>query len=551
MAEKGKNVRKKEIKSTSRFFSGVVALTLANIFVKVVGLLLKIPLRSILGDSGMAYYNNAYDIYAFFFTVSTVGLPTALSMLISENRAKGNKRETKKIFRVTAILFVIIGIVGSCAMFFGAPLFEDAYKIENSAYCIMAVAPTLFFICVASALRGYFQGYQNMVPTAVSEVIEAVGKMALGLLFADYARAQGQPVHIIASYAALGLTIGIAAGMLFLIIRKLLFKPASYDVEYGDLNDETLPVRSTGTIIKTLIFIAVPITLSSSVMSFSTMLDGIILSRGLQDIGFSENSVKEMIGNYKTCAVPISHIILALVAPITAAIIPLISSTNASGNKSRVEKIFNSTLKISMILILPCILGIAVLAEPIIAFLFNDMSAAYQAGPLLSVLAISIFFMSMIQISAAVLQSHKYQRKPIISVAVGCLTKVVATYILVTIPSLNIMGSPISSIISSFVISFMNFYFIKKHIGFSPNFIKLTVRPLIASIACAISAAGVYALLNGVLGLSAALFTSVGAAAVVYVVMIFVIKALDKEELELIPKGKALVRVLNKIGLMK
>ena len=112
MAEKGKNVRKKEIKSTSRFFSGVVALTLANIFVKVVGLLLKIPLRSILGDSGMAYYNNAYDIYAFFFTVSTVGLPTALSMLISENRAKGNKRETKKIFRVTAILFVIPKISG-------------------------------------------------------------------------------------------------------------------------------------------------------------------------------------------------------------------------------------------------------------------------------------------------------------------------------------------------------------------------------------------------------------------------------------------------------
>lgn len=551
MAEKGKNVRKKEIKSTSRFFSGVLALTLANIFVKVVGLLLKIPLRSILGDSGMAYYNNAYDIYAFFFTVSTIGLPTALSMLISENRAKGNKRETKKIFKVTAILFIIIGIAGSCAMFFGAELFEDAYKIENSAYCIMAVAPTLFFICVASALRGYFQGYQNMVPTAVSEVIEAVGKMALGLLFADYARRQGQPVHIIAAYAALGLTIGIAAGMLFLIVRKLLFKPATYDVEYGDLNDETLPVRSTGTIIKTLIFIAVPITLSSSVMSFSTMLDGIILSRGLQDIGFSENSVKEMIGNYKTCAVPISHIILALVAPITAAIIPLISSTNASGNKSRVEKIFSGTLKISMILILPCILGIAVLAEPIIAFLFNDMSAAYQAGPLLSVLAISIFFMSMIQISAAVLQSHKYQKKPIISVAVGCVAKVVATYVLVTIPSLNIMGSPISSIISSFVISFMNFYFIKKYIGFSPNFIKLTIRPLIASIACAISAAGVYALLNGVLGLSLALFVSVGIAAVVYIVMIFVIKALDKEELELIPKGKALVRILNKIGLMK
>ena len=175
----------KKTRGGSSFLSGVVALTAANLFVKVVGLLLKIPLRGILTDEGMVFYNNAYDIYAFFFTVSTVGLPTAISMLISEDRAIGNKREIKKIYKVAMLLFVIVGLVGTSVMFFGAPLFESAYKIDKSAYCIMAVAPTLFFICLASALRGYFQGYQYMVPTAVSEVIEALGKMALGLLFAN------------------------------------------------------------------------------------------------------------------------------------------------------------------------------------------------------------------------------------------------------------------------------------------------------------------------------------------------------------------------------
>ena len=173
--------------------SGVLALTIANLFVKPVGLLLKIPLRGILSDSGMAYYNNAYDIYAFLYTVSNVGLPTAVSMMISENRASGNVRQSKKIMKVAMWLFVGIGLLGTSIMFFGAPLFESAYKINNLSFSIMAIAPTLFFICIASALKGYFQGYQNMVPSAVSNVIEAVGKMALGILFANYAVQRGEP----------------------------------------------------------------------------------------------------------------------------------------------------------------------------------------------------------------------------------------------------------------------------------------------------------------------------------------------------------------------
>ena len=527
------------------------ALTAANLFVKIVGLILKIPLRGILTDSGMAYYNNAYEIYAFFFTVSTVGLPTAVSMLISENRAKGNKKEIKKIYRVAMLLFVIVGFIGTCVMFFGAELFEDAYKIDKSAYCIMAVAPTLFFICIASALRGYFQGYQNMVPTAVSEVIEAVGKMALGLLFAHYALSKGEPIHIVAAYAALGLTIGVAAGAFFLIIRKLLFRPSSFDTEYGDLEDNSLGVRSAGKIISTLVMIAIPITLSSSVLSFSTMLDGMILSRGLQGIGYTEDAVKEMIGNYKTCATPISNIILALVAPITASIIPLISSTRASGDRKRVEDIMYSTLRVTVMLILPCVLGIAVLAKPIITLLFNDPDAAEKAGPLLSILSVSVFFMSMIQVSAAMLQAHKLEKKPIYSVAAGAVSKVIVTYALVSIPVLNIKGSPMSSIISSFVISAMNFYFIGKHIGFRPNFFKILLRPLAAAALCALTAGGCYGLLLSHLGNAVSLAVSIFSAMIVYALSIFLFKAVVRDDIELLPKGKKLADLLTKIRLLR
>jgi len=541
-----------ENKSRSRFFSGVVALALANLFVKVVGLILKIPLRDLMTDAGMAYYNTAYEIYAFLFTISTTGLPTAVAMLISEDRVKGNRREIKKIFRVTVLVFLLIGLLGTSVMLFGAPLFEKAYKISDSAYCIMAVAPTLFFICVASALRGYFQGYQYMTPTAISEVIEAVGKLAIGLLFANYAIAEGKPLPVVAAYAALGLTVGVAAGMLFLVLRKLTFRPQAFD-EYASVEEDfSLPVRSGKRIVYTLFMIAVPITLSNSVMSFSTMLDGIILSRRLQAGGFGEEIVKTMIGNYKSCATPLCNLPLALVGPITASIIPLMSATIAEGNRARTRRIMDSSLLITAILELPCALGMSVLAEPIIILLFGRDSAAEQAAPLLSILALSVFFLSMISVTGSFLQAHKLERKPIVSMLIGAGVKIVASFLLVGIPAINIYGSPISSFLCGFTISAVNLYFIKKHIGFVPDFKKILVRPFLSALVCALVAMASFRLFDLLLGGSRlAVIFAIGTAAVVYFFVIFLFRAVTKEEILLLPKGAKLCRLLQKMHLMK
>ncbi len=532
--------------------SGVLALTIANLFVKTVGLLLKIPLRGILSDSGMAYYNNAYDIYAFLYTVSNVGLPTAVSMLISENRASGNVRESKKIMKLAMWLFVAIGLLGTSIMFFGAPLFEDAYKIDNLSFSIMAIAPTLFFICIASALKGYFQGYQNMVPSAVSNVIEAVGKMALGILFANYAVQKGEPTHIVAAYAVFGLTVGVAAGMVSLIIRKLVFKPAKYDTEYADLLRDGMDTRPAGTIIKLLIAIAIPITLSSSVMTLSNVFDGIILSRGLQ-MNFTQEATKAFIGNLKTCVTPISNIILAFSNPITSVIVPLISVAVAEGKPEKAKKAMTSALRLAVIVILPCIFGISVLSEQIVAFLFRDAGAAEQAGPLLSVHVLSVFFMSMISVTAAVLQSHKLGRYPVISVAVGAAVKVISTFALVTVKEIGIMASPVSAILSCFTISAMNFVFIRKKVGYTPNFARLLTKPLVSALVCAASAIGAFKLYPLILGAhlaDIALLLSIVTAAVVYVLTILVIRGITREEVEMLPKGKSLARVLSKFRLL-
>ena len=537
----------------SRVISGFLALSIANLFVKIVGLLLKIPLRSILDDSGMAYYNNAYDIYAFLFTVSNVGMPTAVSMLVSENRAKGNVRESKRVLKIAVWLFLIIGLIGTSIMFFGAPLFERAYKIDNSAYCIMAIAPTLLFICMASAFKGYFQGYQHMIPSAISNVIEALGKMALGLLFASFAIKRGEPIHIVAAYATLGLTIGVAAGTLFLIIRKLLFKPESFDTEYAEIQDATLQTRSITKIVKLIFAIAIPITLSSSVMTFSNMLDGIILSRQLQNIGYNQEAVKDMIGNFKTCVTPISNIILGIANPITSVVVPLISAAIASNNIKKAKDSMNTTLRLAVIVLLPCIFGISVLAEPIVALLFGS-DAAFQAAPLLTVHVLSVFFMSMISVTAAFLQAHKLGKYPVYSVIVGAVVKIVTTATLASVPSINIMGSPIASVFSCFVISVINFYFIRKHIGYTPNFGKLFVRPIFAALICALSAVGAYSLImlltDGIVP-NETLMLSIFFAAIVYIVTVFMVKAINREEVRLLPKGKKLEALLTKIKLLK
>ena len=186
------------------FFSGVLLLTLSTILVKVVGLFYKIPMLSYLGSEGMGYFHSAYEIYAIFCIIATAGLPIALSVLVSASLAEGKEREVKHIWQVSLTLFVFIGLVGSLLMWIFARPICRWIKSEDALGCMISIAPTLFFVCVSSAIRGYFQGYQKMLPTAISQLIEAVGKLVFGLLFAQIAIKQGKSIPELAAAAGWG-----------------------------------------------------------------------------------------------------------------------------------------------------------------------------------------------------------------------------------------------------------------------------------------------------------------------------------------------------------
>lgn len=529
------------------FFSGVAVLTFTNVLNKVIGMLFRIPISNILGDSGMAYFNAAYHIFVWFYMISTGGLPLAVSILVSEARFKGNREEIKKIYSLTMKMFVAIGLVGTAIMVILSRQFAELNKVAGSYLSIIAVAPTLFLVCVSSAMRGYFQGFQEMRPTAVSQVMETVGKLLMGILLALGARSLGYGLEVQAACAIAGLTIGTAFGMLFLFISKLRFREEEYAID-----EATGDSRVSGgrTILRRLLVIAVPITISSSIMSLTTMIDDVIINRRLISIGYVEEYANALYGNYTGFAVPFANLPPALIYPISYSLIPMLKGTLTLGDSKRSREICRSCLRVTAIVALPCTLGVCVLSEPLLKLLYNAESSEL-AAPKLSVLAISIFFICMLSISNAILQAYGRQNKPIISLALGSVVKIILSYVLIGIPAINIFGAPISTVVCYIICTVLNVYFMAKYTDVRPSVFITFVKPLIASAVCIGGAFGVTKLLGGHMPGKAVILVAIAAAAVIYVLALFAIRGVERDDILMLPKGEKIYSLLHKVRLVK
>ena len=230
-----------------QFFSGVAVLAISTFIVKIIGIFYKIPMMAYLGAEGMGYFNSAYDIYSLFFVISTTGIPVAISILISENKAKGRLENVKRIFKVSIAVLGLLGLIGTIAMGVFYKEFAGLINNDGATLCILTISPTLFMICISSAIRGYFQGNQNMIPTAISQIIEALGKLLLGLGFAIIAINKGYEIQKVAAFAVLGLTLGVAISLLFLVLYKIFYKIKSENLRLDNV------VEQESTILKKLL----------------------------------------------------------------------------------------------------------------------------------------------------------------------------------------------------------------------------------------------------------------------------------------------------------
>lgn len=484
------------------FLSGVSVLTLSALVVKVIGLLYRIPLLDHLGTEGMGYFNTAYELYALFCILSTAGLPVAMSVLISAYEAEGRHGVARRVYRVALGAFLVIGVIGTIVLGGMSRRFALLLGNEQAAVCMRAVAPTVFFICLSSAFRGYFQGHRNMVPTALSQIIEAGGKLVLGLLFASYARAAGKDLPTTAAYAVLGLTLGTALSVLYLALHKY----------YTDRRDgaKTLslasPVEnmpSTRCILRALASTAIPVTLSAGVISLTKCVDVALILRRLQAIGHTAAEANALYGCYSTLAVPVFNILPALCTSVALSAVPALSAAlkRGEGGRADVRRIATSSLGMTLLISIPAALGISIFAEDILSLLFSGQPAAVaEATPYLTCLGLSVPAACLVTVTGAMLQAAGRAGRPILSILVGVVVKTILAYVLLGMDGMGMMGAPMSSVVCDTVIVALNLLHIAR---FAPDMIPPTrmcaALFFLPTLAAALSV-GAVRVLRGVLG---------------------------------------------------
>ncbi len=529
---------------------GALILMVSNLFVKLIGMFFRIPLTNMIGVEGMAYYNAAYSIYVSFYMISTAGIPVAISRMIAASNSQNNAKEVKKIFSLAYWVFFIIGVVGTVAMIAFSKQFAGVAGMPDAYLAMIAIAPTLFFICLSSAYRGYFQGLQNMVPSAVSQVIEAVGKIGIGLFAGWYFyRIKGEELHIVAAYVIFGVTIGVAAATLYAFIVKRMFSSsASKEVECCDM-----PVRSTKSLLKELIITSLPIALASSIMGLTNTVDTMVLARRLIESGLSQEAATAYYGTYSSMVIPLFNMAPPLIYPFAIAAIPALSAAIANKDKKACTDNMSSAFRMGALIAIPCAIGMGTMSKGIINILFDsemigNVSSLDLAAPALSMVSGAIFFLAIISITNSILQAYRFEMQTIISTACGIIVKIAATWIISGYENIGIMGSAIGTALGYFTIMSFNIFFVITKTKYVPSIRKIFLKPLIAGVCCGGTALGVSALIGE--GKLQTLI-SIAAAVVIYAVVIVVIKGINRADVMMMPCGKHICRVMDKFNLLE
>ncbi len=589
----------KEKAKSQSLLNGAFILVVATVLVKVIGALFKIPLSMLIGEVGRGYFNTAYEIYTPLYSISMAGLPIAVSRMVAKERSLGHFRDVRLIRRVATRLFLITGAVGTVVMFIIAyPYTKYVVGYTENIYCVLAIAPSIFFCCCMSTFRGYYEGMQNMMPTAISQVIEALSKLGLGLgityIFLDSQLkkfANGQPVMgtvyetkeaalaalypYAAATAVLGVTIGTVLGFVFLFIRHRMVGDG---ITKEDLMNSPKPENSKS-ISKILIRTALPMAVGSLILNVTNLIDSATIQNRLAyavekapDVikgiyashlareGIADGQiVKYLYGVYGE-ALDFKNLVPTITMTLGISAIPIISAAWAKHENKVIKTTIESVIRVTMLIALPVGFGLAAVSYNLL-YMFYGTSAATIGAPILTVYGISVFLFAVSSPITNMLQALGRTDIPLKSLCVGAIVKIILNYILIGNPTININGAPIGSIACYVIVVGINLFSIIRISGVKINFASVFIKPFICSgISAAIAFASVKvfskvfanfgeadSMLNGN---TIALVIAVAAAVVAYVISLLFLKALSKDDLEMIPKGEKIAKKLEKLGFL-
>ncbi|NCE63495.1 polysaccharide biosynthesis protein [Pseudoflavonifractor sp. 524-17] len=553
------------------FFGGAAILAVGAILVKLIGAPYKILLGNILSNEAFTDFNTAYNVYNLFLTVSTAGLPVALSKTVSEANALGRRNQVHKVFRVALSTFFVLGLVSFlCMSVFGGPL-AAAMGDPAAIYCVRALSVSVLCVCCCSAFRGYAQGHSYMLPSSISQIIEASCKLVFGLAlaFAVIRFLPGEPAYR-QQMAAAGAIFGVSIGSVFSVFYLAGNFRKTRQMERRAAKDRADP---SGVILSRLLKLAIPITLGSAAVSIVTLIDTrvvltllkqmytdlpeLIPEAAYEQTSFEvvEFAARGLKGIYDKC-MAVYNLPSALMVPLTASIIPAVSACRARRDFRGASRISESAMRVGALLCLPMGVGLFALGGPIVQLLYPNKLDLAVAGPLMSTLGLAAIFVCIMLICNAILQANGMVNLPVLNVIIGGIIKVVVNYLLVGNYDINIKGAPVGTLCCFAFVSAMDLFIIHRVIPAPPRFIKVFAKPVLASMLMGGSAWACYGLLARVLGgtgpadlttLGNAIATAcaIGAGVVVYLVLVLALRVISKEDLDLMPKGDKIARILH------
>ncbi len=523
------------------FLKGAMILTAATFVVKFINIFFSVPLANFLGDEGMGHFYTAYDIFIFFNLLATTGTPVAVSRMVSMAYANGRKRQADKIFNVAFALFACIGIVGCTIMIVFSKQFSILFTKEDRTWCaIAALAPMLFFMCLTSCVRGYFQGRSNMLPTAISQVLESFIKLIIGTALAFWLFEKTGLPELGATGAIVGVSVGSLCAMIFIILRYLKEKRRM------DYDPEEQAVSSTRSILKDIATFAVPVMLGSVFLNALDLVDSAIMMHQLQNTaGFAYEeamAMKGWLGNARKYF----DLPNAIIVPISTTVLPLLSGAVAKKDDGGIREISTLTIRLTLMFAFPCAMGLLVFAQPICELLlFNQPIYAQNTAPLLAMMAPAVVSASLLYITNSMIHAVGEVYKPIINMAIGTVVRIAIVYVLCGIPEIAAMGSAIATLVSYYIIIVLNMHSLHKLLPQTPGVLKMSVRPLIASIIMAVVAVPFYMLLTIWISPKLAVIPAVLVAVVVYAIAAVLTKVVTREEVVHLPKGQKIADILH------
>ena len=547
----------------NRRSSGVLVqagiLAMASMIVRVIGLLYRAPLTAIIGDEGNGYYGTAYNIYTIILMVSSYSMPSAISKLMAQKLAVGEYRNANRVFRCALTYGVLVGLVGSGLLFFGA-----RFLVPDVAVCVLQVfAPTVFLFGILGSMRGYFQARGSMVPTSVSQILEQLANAVVSIAAAWLLMqtAVGADPTRRAQLGAMGSALGTGAGVLIaLLFMVFCFRRSKEGRKAEILSDATGKEEKYRIFLRDTILVITPFMLSGVIMNLTTSLNQTIYMRMLIDLkGAGETATTTLYGIFSNKAVVISNIPISIATAVSSAIIPGISAAYARRDETGARRQVGNAIRITSVIAIPSAVGLAVLARPITMLMFPQMESLELASSLLSLLAVTVIFYSISTITNAALQSIGRMNLPLVSAGIALVVQTVVLVALLRFTDLDVRALVLVSILYSVMIFAVNQYYLRRFLGIRQDVRRDYLQPLVCAALMGAAAKAVYYLVSmaaepvenlpkgfyfrNLAATAAALL----AAVLVYGYTMVRSGTIRRKDLLSMPKGQLLVRLMEKL----